>query len=322
MAADRISIADLVSLEDGDKIDVAELAEGKGSVYAMVREDVHRAAEQSRKRPKTRNSDFYELVPSTSLEKCMDRILHGDREKEPRVAAFERSFKYDFDKKMRRIKRIKSKAYRRIRRMNKAKSEQLDEQGQDQAAGGCEEQARVPDILLKEMEASEDEEVPILSFGGAEDEPEGQEALVRLAFADGAGENEREFVREKQEVVNKEAPRIDEVVLPGWGVWGGPGLEVVRTRANTIRNVVEGVRHSNRKDFNKSHVIVNEGAPGTDKKFMAELPFGYTEEEYNEKIAMPISRERNTLRIFRKLVKPRVGHVNGEVIEPLQYVPE
>ncbi|KMV65049.1 hypothetical protein M970_110900 [Encephalitozoon cuniculi EcunIII-L] len=325
MAASKISVADLVKFEEGDRIDVGELGEGQDAVYAAVREEVFDVVEQRRKKaPRKREEDFYEITPLTSLEKSMDRILHGEKAREPGAVVFEKNFKYEFDRKMRRIKRIKSKAYRRIRRQGRLKGKMPEEENTQENHLGSEDKryGGVPDILLKEIEAEDDEKTPILSFGGDEEAEEGtQEELVRLAFKDDAADNERVFEEEKREIVNREAPRVEEVVLPGWGEWAGPGLEVIKTKSNTVRNVVEGIKYSNRKDFNRSHIIINESVPQVDKKFLAELPFGYTESEYNEKINASISRERNTLRIFKRLVRTRTRHANGEAAEAFCYSP-
>ncbi|KAG5858994.1 Utp14 protein [Encephalitozoon hellem] len=324
MAVNRISVADLVKFEEGDKIDLTELEENKDSVYAAIREEVFDAAKQTKKKSKKAVEDFYEVVPSTSLEKMMDKILQREKAKETGAVLFEKNFKYEFDKKMRRIKRIKSKTYRRIRRQNKLKNKEALEENMQEDQGAQEDRARplIPDVLLKEVEEVE-EDTPILSFGGDESRGENeQERLVRLAFKDDIEEQEKAFAKEKEEVVNEEAPRVEEVVLPGWGEWAGPGLEVVKTKSNTIRNIVEGIKYSNRKDFNRSHIIINEKALEVDKRFLAELPFGYTENEYNEKIGTSISRERNTLRIFRKLVRSKACHTNSKAIEPFHYSPE
>lgn len=324
MPVNKISVADLVKFEEGDRIDLAELEENKDSVYGAIREEAFNASEQRKKKNKSTREDFYEIIPSTSLEKMMDKILHGEKTKESGAMAFERNFKYEFDKKMKRIKRIKSKAYRRIRRQSRLKSKEAMEENIQEKQGTEQDGARprIPDVLLKEVEEVE-ENLPILSFGGGENREENeQEKLVRLAFKDDMEEQERAFTKEKEEIVNEEAPRVEEVVLPGWGEWAGPGLEVVKTKNNTIRNIVEGIKYSNRKDFNRSHIIINEKASGVDKKFLAELPFGYTESEYNEKINASVSRERNTLRIFKKLVRAKTCHTNGKIIEPFRYNPE
>ncbi|AFN84060.1 hypothetical protein EROM_110780 [Encephalitozoon romaleae SJ-2008] len=327
MPVNKISVADLVKFEDGDKMDLAELEENKDSVYLAIREEVFNAAEQRKKKNKRTRENFYEIVPSTSLEKMMDKILHGEKTKESGAMVFERNFKYEFDKKMRRIKRIKSKAYRRIRRQSRLKSKEAMEENTQEKQGAEQDEvrSRIPDVLLKEVEEVEEvkENLPILSFGGDESREENeQEKLVRLAFKDDMEEQEKVFAKEKEEIMNEEAPRVEEVVLPGWGEWAGPGLEVIKTKNNTIRNIVEGIKYSNRKDFNRSHIIINEKAPEVDKRFLAELPFGYTESEYNEKINASVSRERNTLRIFKRLVRAKTCHTNGKIIEPFHYNPE
>lgn len=321
----RISIADLVQFEGAEKINKASLEEDTESAYAATRNEVFKLVEQGRKKKASKSdSCFYEIGLKTKLEQSISKILNAKSEDVSTVRA-RRSFKYEFDKKMARIKRIKSRAYRRVRRMAKAKQDSLQGCAEEVAGVVAEDRAPcVPDQLLKAMEPCEEEDdTPVLVFEGPEEPSRDvQEELVRLAFKEDAPENEREFVKEKQQIVNSEAPRMDETILPGWGSWAGPGLEVVKTKENTVVSFVDGVKHSNRKDFNKSHVVINENAPEIDRKFQAELPFGYTEEEYCSKIKTSVSREWNTLRIFKKLVKTKPSQVNGSAIEPLRYNPE
>ncbi|KAH9410616.1 utp14 protein [Ordospora pajunii] len=345
MVDSKITIADLVQLEKGQFADEVHTENGTDGVYTVVREEMFAALEQA-KRKKSGSSDenFYKIVPKTALEKTMARVLDSEKMIDVEKVRYERSFKDEFDRKMKRIKRIKSKAYRKIRRMKKLANE-LHESADIQSAyqendahekshDSQKRYTRVPDALLREIDTEEDgkeaerserNEMPIFSFdgeyGGAECVHK-QEELVRLAFKESEDGIANEFVDEKQRIVNEEAPRIEDTVLPGWGDWAGPGLEVIKTEYNTVRNVIEGVKYCNRKDFNKSHVIINEKSQCIDKKFLAQLPFGYTEKEYEQKIGMCVSKEKNTLRVFRKLVKSRTTHTNGEAIQPFHYVPE
>lgn len=320
----RISVSDLIQHGDREKIDTAGLEDDGHSAYADTREEILKLLETgSRPRATKRNNDFYDVVPKTVLEMSISRILQK-KEEDPDAVRARRSFKYEFDRKMARIKRIKSKTYRRMRRIAKLKNQQVaGVAGEGVDGGGCDGAGQiscVPDDLLREMETQEEGVTPILSFDGPSETPQNtQHDLVRLAFGDNADDNEREFMREKEEIVNSEAPRTEEVVLPGWGDWAGPGLELVKTRENTTVYQVDGVKYFNRKDFNRSHVVINEKALDVDGKFQAELPFGHTEEEYNARIKMSISKEWNTLRIFKKLVKTKPGHANGGVIEPFRY---
>ncbi|KAM0671749.1 hypothetical protein OCOL_001190 [Ordospora colligata] len=342
MTDNKISIADLLQLDKGQITGESHDASITDGIYAVVREEMFMAMEQAKRKPKSSiGENFYEIIPKTALEKMMSRVLDNEKMIDIEKLKYEKNFKDEFDRKMKRIKRIKSKAYRKIRRMKKLANElheSIDTQNKCQESDAHEKShdvqkrsSRVPDALLKEIDVekenneTERNDTPIFSFGGEHESTDNmckQEELVRLAFKESEDGNENEFVNEKQQIVNEEAPRIEETVLPGWGDWAGPGIEVVKTEYNTVRNVIEGVKYCNRKDFNKSHVIINEKSQCIDKKFMAQLPFGYTEKDYEQKIDMCVSKEKNTLRVFRKLVKSRSTNTNGEAIKPFHYVPE
>lgn len=115
---------------------------------------------------------------------------------------------------------------------------------------------------------------------------------------------------------------MEETVLAGWGTWAGPGMDIVKTKANTDIKYIEGTSYQDRKDFNSNRVIINENTPSLDPKYKVNLPYGYTEEEYRLKMSTPVSREMNPMRIFKKLVKPSIDKVSGAVIEPFVYDPE
>lgn len=310
---DRISVADLVQFEDGEKINFAGL-EGVDASYAATREEIFKLLEHREKMPrseKSERSSFYEVSAKSELERSMNSILNRKEEESPGTVRARRCLKQEFDRKMMRIKRIKSRAYRRIRRAMRKETVDADPE------------THVPHTLLRGIATHEEsEETPVFSFNGPENPQTVQEELVRLAFGEGLEDNEKSFVREKEEIVNAEAPRVEEAVLPGWGSWAGPGLHLVKTRENTTVNVVDGVRYSSRKDFNRSHVVVNEAAPDIDRRFQAELPFGYTESEYSAAIRTPVSKEWNTLRIFKKLVRTKPSQISGDVVEPFRYDPE
>jgi U3 small nucleolar RNA-associated protein 14 len=318
---DKISIADLVQFQDGDKIDIEGYR--NDSAYVATRSEVEKLMELKRikRRPRAETTgSFYELAPKSALEKSINKILYH-KEEEPAVLRARAHFKYEFDKKMSRIKRIKSKSYRRIRRLAKRKEEGLaaELQAVPMQPAQAEQSAalvKMPDLLLRELEEDK-EETPIFSFAGPSEPKDVQEEMVRLAFSGGTEDNERDFVKEKEGMVNEEAPRIKETVLPGWGSWAGVGMEVIKTRLNTTVECKAGVKYSSRKDFNRPHVIINEKVGELDKKYRAVLPYGYNEGQYQDKIKMPISKEWNALKIFKKLVEPRA---DGEIpIRQLHY---
>ena len=52
-----------------------------------------------------------------------------------------------------------------------------------------------------------------------------------------------------------EAPRTEDLTLPGWGSWGG---KAIPTRKNKIVRNISGIDRKARKDANLKHAIINE----------------------------------------------------------------
>lgn len=148
--------------------------------------------------------------------------------------------------------------------------------------------------------------------------------LVKEAFHDESLElNELEFIKEKETIVESEAPMLIETVLPGWDEWAGEGLETIKTKSNTIVERKEGFKPSERQDFFKTNVIINENIEVPDK-YKSDLPYGFTTKDYNSYVKVPISLETNSLRVFNKFVKmnKKPEPTPGVNVKPNVYQPE
>lgn len=120
----------------------------------------------------------------------------------------------------------------------------------------------------------------------------------------------------------KNTPKIVERILPGWGDWAGPGLEIIKTKYNTFTENKEGIDYKQRKDFGSSHVIVNEGITEIDDKYKTSILFGYSKEDYILKLNTSVSKECNTNRMYKKILNKIVQTKPGKDIEPFRYEPE
>ncbi|KAF7683465.1 U3 small nucleolar RNA-associated protein 14 like protein C [Astathelohania contejeani] len=309
----KISLTDLLPEEIKIKDINNQL---RNAAYQTNREDLFIAKPKNVKPEK----HFYELVPENELEKSINEILKRQSADPMEIEKKRRQNEYifEFDRKMKRIKKIKSRKYRKLRRIEKlqnkldslANDDELDSDSDTISDSDSDDinkvvKRSVPEKLLKKIEVETSDIVennPILSFEGKEEEVNisQQRELVKQAFAQ---EDADDFNKEKEEKVLADMPVDEEIVLPGWGGWGGCGIETKKTKVNTIKRKSEGIIYTKRKDYNLKNVIINENILG-DKKYSVKLPFGYTKEEYLRKIKTPISKECNTLRMFTKFIKP------------------
>jgi U3 small nucleolar RNA-associated protein 14 len=93
-----------------------------------------------------------------------------------------------------------------------------------------------------------------------------QAELISRAFASDA--LEADFTVEKEAAIAEDAPREEDLTLPGWGSWTGRGVKKRRVEKKLVK-LVPGIDAAKRKDAKLKHVIINEKIP---KKVLC-LPF-------------------------------------------------
>lgn len=318
--SNKLTIDDFVKDKDVEIIDY-DMTDSKTNKM-NTREEINQfiSTKEFRMNIQQDKSNFYEIVPKTKLESVINKILNKNNEstddKNKRL-----TFQNNFDAKMRRMKRIKSKSYRKVKRQLKKEMDcEEDYENLEKTLNIKNEFENDEDEVTDEVVNDEIEDAPIFAFNENLDTK--QNEIVKLAFEDDMEENEEDFVKEKEDVINEEAPKTFETVLPGWGDWAGPGLEIVKTKFNTISEYKEGIDNKKRKDFGSSHVIVNEGNNEVDDKYKTKVPYGYTKEEYLNKLNMPVSKECTTSRVYKKILNKVVETKRGENIEPFRYEPE
>ncbi|WUR02242.1 U3 small nucleolar RNA-associated protein 14 (UTP14) [Vairimorpha necatrix] len=308
-----------LTIDDFLKDETIEVVDTKKPLIKNNREEINHfiSTKEQRLEISENKPSFYDIVPKTKLESVINKILNKNNE--TKIEKTRRlNFQHNFDTKMRRIKRIKSKSYRKAKRLAKSELEQENEYNEL----GKKLQIPLEEEKEEEIEQEENiEDAPIFNFTENQDDSN-QHEIVKLAFEEDMEENEEEFIKEKEEIINENTPKIIETILPGWGDWAGPGLEIIKTKHNTIIETKEGINYAQRKDFGSSHVIINEENNEVEEKYKSNLPFGYTKEDYKIKLSVPVSKECNTTRMYKKILSDVIYNKSGENIEPFKYEPE
>ncbi|KAM0679475.1 hypothetical protein GINT2_002318 [Glugoides intestinalis] len=314
----KISLSDLITIDEGKEIDMTPVTNLEEGSYNLIKDEIEDFVSKaaSIKRQKREKSSFFEPIGSSVLRRAIDKVLKTKNIKEELL---KKNAQQEFDAKMARIKKIKSKTYRKMKRKEKLKKESLLE--------------TVSDLSEEESEKeSEDAEFrPVFSFDNKKkdsipDSSEVEEAdamreTVEKAFeTPGFHGNELEFLKEKAQVVKEDAPQLIEHYLPGWGSWAGDGIETQRTNMNTFVEIKDGIEIADRKDHKKSNVIINEHIV-IDEKYKSTIPYGYSYKEYKNKLNAPISLECTSLRIFNRFVK-HDDVIPGQQIEPVEFDPK
>ncbi|KAI5169561.1 hypothetical protein PAEPH01_0815 [Pancytospora epiphaga] len=317
----KIDLADLVEMKDGTVIDMGVITDSVDPGYRLVTEEVETFIERPIAKVKSVKNSFSSFIPSTALKESIEEVLKVRSVQEDRL---KKHMQFEFDRKMQRIKRIKSRTYRKLHRREKLRKEQALQIDSDEGSQGSSENGESP---------SDKEESSvqggIMDFRGSKNEPseelmDPQFGIVKEAFRDPTVEgNEKEFLEEKYREIENDAPLTTRTVLPGWDDWAGEGIEIKMTAQNTVMEKKEGILPYNRKDYGKHNVIINEHVTLSDK-YKTSLPYGYSPTEYKEQLKTPISMETNSFRVFKRFLKvlSKKRPVSGENIKPSEFEPE
>lgn len=143
-----------------------------------------------------------------------------------------------------------------------------------------------------------------------------QASIIKKAFE--ADDVFQQFAEAKAAEVEADAPKMIDVTLPGWGSWGGVGLEVAKGKV--FQHEPGVVNPEERRDAKLSHVIIHERhSRRADKLSVSKVPYPFkTREEYEKHMAKPVGREWNSTSNFTKAIQPRVEAKAGAIIEPIK----
>lgn len=144
-----------------------------------------------------------------------------------------------------------------------------------------------------------------------------QRELVAEAFA---GDNVVEdFAREKQALMEADAPQSVDTTLPGWGSWGGKGAKKRKTNPKFVKKTA-GIAPEERKDAGRANVIITEKKDKKAARFLpTDLPYPYTSvAQYEAAMAANIGSEFNSRAAFQRGTLPRVTKKPGAIVEPIR----
>ncbi|KAM9227052.1 U3 small nucleolar RNA-associated protein 14 homolog A [Leptosomus discolor] len=195
------------------------------------------------------------------------------------------------------------------------------------AAGGAARRAKNPPakkkkkqqlISLRAVLAGKPQEAQCPSLPLVVEEEEGgvdQRGVITEAFA--GDDVVADFRREKRKAEQEAQPQPVNLVLPGWGEWGGTGL---RPSARKIKRfLLKPPPAPPRKDRHLPHVIVSEKRNiHAAAHQVSELPFPFERhQQFEQSIRTPVGPTWNTQRAFQKLTAPRVLTRAGHIIPPI-----
>ncbi|NXW55660.1 UT14A protein, partial [Eurystomus gularis] len=173
-------------------------------------------------------------------------------------------------------------------------------------------------ISLQAVLAGKPQEAQCPSLPVVVEEEEGgfdQRGVITEAFA--GDDVVADFRREKRKVEEAAKPQPVNLVLPGWGEWGGTGLKPSAKKIK--RFLLKPPPAPPRKDQHLPHVIISEKRNiHAAAHQVSELPFPFERhQQFEQSIRMPLGPTWNTQRAFQKLTAPRVITRAGHIIQPI-----
>ncbi|NWS75267.1 UT14A protein, partial [Crotophaga sulcirostris] len=163
------------------------------------------------------------------------------------------------------------------------------------------------------------QEVPCSSLPVVVEEEENggmdQRGVITEAFA--GDDVVADFRREKRKAEQAAKPQPVNLVLPGWGEWGGTGLKPSAKKVK--RFLLKPPPAPPRKDQHLPHVIISERRNiHAAAHQVSELPFPFEKhQQFEQSIQTPLGPTWNTQRAFQKLTTPRVVTRAGHIIQPI-----
>ncbi|KAI8919200.1 Utp14 protein-domain-containing protein [Powellomyces hirtus] len=146
-----------------------------------------------------------------------------------------------------------------------------------------------------------------------------QRDIMAMAFAN--DDVAADFEEEKAAMEERDAPKDKDLTLPGWGSWGGIGIQKKVNKVVQKARPGQGIDVEKRMDRKLKHVIINEKRMKKAVKYTAsQVPHGFdNKEQYERTIRAPLGREWNAAGAHNDMIKPRVQKKLGVVIAPLKF---
>uniref|UniRef100_A0A2K5F856 UTP14C small subunit processome component n=1 Tax=Aotus nancymaae TaxID=37293 RepID=A0A2K5F856_AOTNA len=140
--------------------------------------------------------------------------------------------------------------------------------------------------------------------------------IIKEAFA--GDDVIRDFLKEKKEAVEASKPKDVDLILPGWGEWGGVGLKPSAKKRR--RFLIKAPEGPPRKDKNLPNVIISEKRNIHAAAHQVRvLPYPLTHhQQFERTIQTPVGSTWNTQRAFHKLTTLKVITKPGRIIKPIK----
>ncbi|NXX98555.1 UT14A protein, partial [Centropus bengalensis] len=198
------------------------------------------------------------------------------------------------------------------------KRAQQPEEGRAEARRAKKTSANKKMISLQAVLAGKPQPVPCSLPVVVEEEEDGsvdQRGVITEAFA--GDDVVADFRREKRKAEQAGKPQPVNLVLPGWGEWGGTGLKPSTKKVK--RFLLKPAPAPPRKDQHLPHVIMSERRNiYAAAHQVSELPFPFERhQQFEQSIRTPLGSTWNTQRAFQKLTAPRVITRAGHIIQPI-----
>ncbi|XP_026558760.1 U3 small nucleolar RNA-associated protein 14 homolog A [Pseudonaja textilis] len=142
-----------------------------------------------------------------------------------------------------------------------------------------------------------------------------QRQMIREAFA--SDNVLDDFLKEKRAAEEAGKPKVIDLVLPGWGEWGGAGLHPSKKKKK--RFLIKPAPGPPRKDRHLPHVLLNERRNVLAAAHQVnQLPFPFeSSQQFERSIQVPVGSTWNTQRAFQQLTAPRIITQPGQIIRPI-----
>uniref|UniRef100_A0A8K9XGE1 UTP14C small subunit processome component n=1 Tax=Oncorhynchus mykiss TaxID=8022 RepID=A0A8K9XGE1_ONCMY len=169
------------------------------------------------------------------------------------------------------------------------------------------------EVLTKEAKVIEMPLAPT-AVEDVEDKEE-QRVIIKEAFA--GDDVISDFLKDKRKQEEAGRPKVIDLTLPGWGEWGGLGLQPSRSKRKRFR--VKVAPPPPRQDQKLPNIIIAEKRDSSIAAHqVCQLPFPFENPiQFERTIRSPVGRTWNTQNTVQKITAPKVVTQLGAIIEPI-----
>ncbi|XP_023843890.1 U3 small nucleolar RNA-associated protein 14 homolog A [Salvelinus sp. IW2-2015] len=169
------------------------------------------------------------------------------------------------------------------------------------------------EVLTKEAKVIEMPLAPT-AIEDVEDKEE-QRIIIKEAFA--GDDVISDFLKDKRKQEEAGRPKVIDLTLPGWGEWGGLGLQPSRSKRKRFR--VKVAPPPPRQDQKLPNIIIAEKRDSSIAAHqVCQLPFPFENPtQFERTIRSPVGHTWNTQNTVQKITAPKVVTQLGAIIEPI-----